>query len=64
MMVITKSKKQELSLDHGKPNEMDGCTLATPYALMMSLILDSQITISSLGSCTFLHFKGVSQLNK
>jgi hypothetical protein len=51
-MAITKSNKQELSLDHGKPNEKSGCTLATPYALMRSLILDSQIAISSLGSCT------------
>jgi hypothetical protein len=63
-MAITKSNKQELSLNHGKPNEKGGCTLATPYALMRSLILDSQITISSLGSCTSLHMKGVSQLNK
>jgi hypothetical protein len=31
---------------------------------MRTLILDSQITISSLGSCTPLHMKGVSQLNK
>jgi hypothetical protein len=31
---------------------------------MRSLILDSQITISSLGSCTPLHMKGVSHLNK
>jgi hypothetical protein len=59
-MAIAKSNKQELSLDHGKPNEKGGCTLATPYALMRSLILDSQITISSLGSCTPLHMKGVS----
>jgi hypothetical protein len=63
-MAITKSNKQELSLDYEKPNEKGGCTLATPYALMRSLILDSQITISSLGSCTSLHMKGVSQLNK
>jgi hypothetical protein len=63
-MAITKSNKQELLLDHGKPNEKGGCTLATPYALMRSLILDSQITISSLGSCTPLHMKDVSQLNK
>jgi hypothetical protein len=63
-MAITKSSKQELSLDHGKPNEKCGCTLATPYALMRPLILNSQITISSLGSYTPLHMKDVSQLNK
>jgi hypothetical protein len=63
-MAITKSNRQELSLDRDKPNEMGGYTLATPYALIRSLILDSQITISSLGSCTPLHLKGVSQLNK
>jgi mRNA-degrading endonuclease HigB of HigAB toxin-antitoxin module len=63
-MAITKSNKQELSLDHGKPNEKGGCTLTTPYALMRSLILDSQITISSLDSSTPLHMKDVSQLNK
>jgi hypothetical protein len=63
-MAITKSKKHKLSLDHDKPNEKGGCTLATPYALMRSLILDSQISIISLGSCTPLHSKGVSQLNK
>jgi hypothetical protein len=28
-MAITKSNKQELSLDHEKPNEKGGCTLAT-----------------------------------
>jgi mRNA-degrading endonuclease HigB of HigAB toxin-antitoxin module len=63
-MAITKSNKQELSLDHGKPNEKGGYTLTTPYALMRSLILDSQITISSLDSSTPLHMKDVSQLNK
>jgi hypothetical protein len=63
-MAITKSNKQEPSIDRDKPYEMGGCTLATPYALMGSLILDSQITISSLVSCTPLHMKGVSQLNK
>jgi hypothetical protein len=63
-MAITKSNRQELLLDHGKPNKKGGCTLATPNSLMRSLILDSQITISSLGSCTPLHMKGVSQLNK
>ena len=39
-MTITKSNKYKLSLDQDKPNEKDGYTLATPYALMMSLILD------------------------
>jgi hypothetical protein len=63
-MAITKSNKQERSLDHRKPNEKGGCTLATPYALMRSLILDSQIIISSLGSCNLLHMKDVSHLNK
>jgi hypothetical protein len=53
-MAITKSNKQELSFDHGKPNEKGGCTLATPYALMKSLILDFQITNSSLGLLHFL----------
>jgi len=51
-MEITKSNKHKLSLNHNKPNEKDKCTLATPYALMRSLILDYQITNTSLGSCT------------
>jgi hypothetical protein len=38
-MVITKSKKPELSLDQDKSNENSGCTLATLKALMKSLIL-------------------------
>jgi hypothetical protein len=63
-MAITKSNKHKLALDHDKPNEKGGYTLATPYALMRSLILDSQISITPLGSCTPLHSKGVSQLNK
>jgi hypothetical protein len=63
-MTITKSNKHKFSLDHDKLNEKDGCTLATPYALMRSLILDSQISITPLGSCTLLHSKGVSQQNK
>ena len=63
-MVITKSNKHKLSLDHDKPNEKGGCTLATLLALMRTLILDSQITITSLGSCSPLHSKGASQLNK
>jgi hypothetical protein len=37
-MAITKSNKHKLSLDHDKPNEKGGCILATPYALMRSLI--------------------------
>ena len=63
-MAITKSNKHKLSLDQDKPNEKGECTLATPYALMRSLILDYQITITPLGSCSPLHSKGVSQLNK
>ena len=63
-MSITKSNKHKLSLDQDKPNEKGGCTLATPYALMRSLILDYQISITPLGSCSPLHSKGVSQLNK
>jgi hypothetical protein len=59
-MAITKSNKYKLSLDHDKPNEKGGCTLATPYALMRSLTLDYQISIASLGSCTLLHSKDVS----
>jgi hypothetical protein len=51
-MAITKSNKHKLSLDRDKPNEKGGCTLATPYALMRSLILDYQISIAPLGSCT------------
>ena len=39
MMEIPKSNKHKLSLDHDKPNEKGGCTLATPYALMRFLIL-------------------------
>ena len=31
---------------------------------MRSLILDYQISITALGSCSLLHSKGVSQLNK
>jgi hypothetical protein len=38
-MAITKSNKHKLSLDHDKPNEKGGCTLATLYALMKLLIL-------------------------
>jgi hypothetical protein len=45
-MAITKSNKHKLSLDYKKPNEKGGCTLATPYALMKFLILDSQISIT------------------
>ena len=63
-MAITKSNKHKLSLDHDKPNEKGGCTLATPYALIRSLILDYQISITPLGSCSPLHSKGISQLNK
>ena len=33
-MAITKSNKHKLSLDHNKPNEKGGCTLATLLALM------------------------------
>ena len=62
-MAITKSNEHKLSLDQDKPNEKGGCTLATPYALMRSLILNYQISITPLGSCSPLHFKGVSQLN-
>ena len=62
-MGITKSNKHKLSLDQDKPNEKDGCTLATPYALMRSLILDYHISITPLDSCSSLHSKGVSQLN-
>jgi hypothetical protein len=35
-----------------------------PYALIRSIILDSQISITPLGSCTPLHSKVVSQLSK
>jgi hypothetical protein len=56
-MAITKSNKHKLSLDQDKPNEEGGYTLATPYAPMRSLILDSQILITLIGSCTPLHFK-------
>jgi len=38
-MSITKTNKHKLSLDLNKPNEEGWCTLATPYALMESLIL-------------------------
>ena len=62
-MTITKSNKHKLSLDQDKPNEKDGCTLATPYALMRSLILDYHISITPLDSYSPLHSKGVSQLN-
>jgi hypothetical protein len=34
-----------------------GCTLATLYALMRSLIFDYQISITLLDSCSALHFK-------
>ena len=63
-MAITKSNKHKLSLDQDKPNEKGGYTLAAPYALMRSLILDYQISITPLGSCSPLHSNGVSQLNK
>jgi hypothetical protein len=62
-MVITKSNKHKLSLDHNKPNEKGGCTLATPYALMRSLILDYQISNTSLGSCTQM-VASVEQMGK
>ena len=64
MMGITKSNKHKLSLDQDKPNEKGGCTLATPYALMRSLILDYQISFTPLGSCSPLHSKVFSQLKK
>jgi hypothetical protein len=54
-MPITKSNKHKLSLDHDKRNEEGGCTLATLYALIRSLILDYQISITPLGSCTPLN---------
>ena len=63
-MEITKSNEYKLLLDQDKPNEKGGCTLATPYALMRSLILDYQISITPLGSCTSLNSKDVSQLSK
>ena len=63
-MAITKTNKHKLSLGQAKPNEKGGFTLATSYALMMFLILDYQISITPLGSCSPLHSKGVSQLNK
>jgi hypothetical protein len=63
-MAITKSNKHKLSLDYDKPNKKGECTLATPYALMRSLILDSQISITPLGSCSTLHSKVFPQLNK
>jgi hypothetical protein len=44
--------KHKLLLDHDKPNEKGGCTLATPYALIRSLIMDYQIPITPLGSYT------------
>jgi hypothetical protein len=52
VMAITKSNKHKLLLDHDKPNEKGGCTLAISYALMRALILNSQISIIPLGSCT------------
>jgi len=63
-MVITNSNKHKLSLDQDKPNEKGGCTLDTPYALMRYLILDHQISITLLGSCSPLHSKVFPQLNK
>jgi hypothetical protein len=63
-MAITKSNKHKLSLDQDKPNEKGGCTLATPYTLMRSLILDYQISITPLGSCSPLRSKVFPQLNK
>ena len=33
-MAINKSNKHKLSLDHNKPNEKGGCTLATLLTLM------------------------------
>jgi hypothetical protein len=61
---ITKSNEHKLSLDYDKHNKKGGCSLATPYALIRSLILDSQISITPLGSCSPLHSKVFSQLNK
>jgi hypothetical protein len=58
-MTITKSNKHKLSLDHDKPNEKGRCTFATPYALMRSLILDSYISITPVGSYTPLYSKKV-----
>ena len=63
-MSITKSNKHKLSLDRDKPNEKGGYTLATPYALMRSLILYYQISVTPLGSCSPFHSKVFSQLNK
>ena len=60
----TKTNKHKLSLDQDKPSEKGGCTLATPYTLIRSLILNYQISITPLGSCSPLHSKSVSQLNK
>ena len=63
-MTITKSNKHKPSLNHDKPNEKGGYILATPYALMRSFILDYQISITLLGSCSPLHSKVFPQLNK
>jgi hypothetical protein len=38
MMLITKNIKHKLSLDLNMSNENGGCTLATLYTLMISLI--------------------------
>ena len=48
-MPITKSNKQELSLDQRKANEMGGCTLATLYSLMRCLITQLLNLSTSLG---------------
>jgi hypothetical protein len=62
--MITKSNKHKLSLNQDKPKEKGGCTLVAPYALMRSLILDSQISITPLSLCSPLHSKVFPQLNK
>jgi hypothetical protein len=55
------SKNSHLTVTSLRDRWMHTCY---SLSLMGSLILDSQIIISSLGSCTPLQMKGVSQLNK
>jgi hypothetical protein len=63
-MAIMKSNKHKLSLDQDKPNEKGGCTLATLYALMRSLILECHISARLLLSLALQSFFSAKQMGK
>ena len=57
-MVITKSNKHKLLLDHDKPNEKGWMHTCYSPCTNKAIILDSQISITSVGSFSPLHSQG------